>query len=116
MSLEQIQAIRPVQRNIHDHQIRLQLVDPAQGRTGFLGVAANGEIRFAIDQQRQSLADDRMIVHDENRACCRLWRGVSSGVMLLLQTWRAIGNRHRTTVPPLGEDCTLSDPPIILAR
>ena len=65
--LEQIQAVGSVERNVHHDQVGLQFLDPAQCGAGLFGIAANGQIRLAIDQQRQPLADDRMIVDDEKQ-------------------------------------------------
>ena len=38
---------------------------------GFFGFAANQQIGFLIDQQRQALAHDRMIVHHQDPAFSR---------------------------------------------
>ena len=82
-----------------------------------LGLAAHDEIGLPVDQQRQPLADDRMIVHDEDPV---FRRGAAAAVRMIGRhsTLRALcsGNRQLTTVPPRSPRRTSSVPPIMLAR
>ena len=85
------------------------------------GLAADHQIRFAIDQLRQSLAHDRMVVHQKY---FRIWTEVTSVSGLLARTsiasaslrshdWKQADHRLFRAVSSAG---TSSDPPIILAR
>ena len=65
--LEQFEPVRTVERDIDNHDVGPVSGDRLQERCGFLGFAAHRQVRLLVDELRQSLPHDRMIVHQKNR-------------------------------------------------
>ena len=85
------------------------------GAAGFFGLTANHQVSFLIDEQRQALAHDGMIVHHQDSAlsrCCAVLNLVSEVHISQSST----GNKQVTVVPRTLPRCTASEAPIILAR
>ena len=55
-----------VQGDIHDDHVRLDLLDRPHGLGRILGMAADLQVLLLIDQLCKALANDGMVVHDEN--------------------------------------------------
>ena len=98
----------------------LQLRNGLHGGLRLFSLAAHLHILLLVDQQRESLAHEGMIVDDQN--------GLLGGLRGLVQneirrhcaypfTWLdSIGNMQVTTFPRSGFGLTSSLPPIIPAR
>ena len=59
---QKIQAVRAVQRNIQNHNIRAKIGNRLQYAETSFGFSAYHQVRFAIDEQGQALTDDGMII------------------------------------------------------
>ena len=114
--LQQVQAVGPVERNIDDHDVGLSGFDAPQRRGRFFGDAADRQIGLPVDQQGQTLAHDRMIVDHEDRAPCETFDRACLADIWVLRS--AVSDREQATDyrSAAPDDCTSSDPPIMLAR
>jgi hypothetical protein len=63
--LEQFQPIRAIQRYVDNKNVRPQSLNRRQSRVHLFGFTTDCEIGFPIDQQRQPLSHNWMIVNDE---------------------------------------------------
>ena len=57
------------QREVQNDYVRLKAGNGAEGIPGGLGFAANHKIALTIDALGQSLAHDRVVVHQQDSAC-----------------------------------------------
>ena len=63
--LMQFQAAGPLERNVQDHQVRRLPADQRQGGRRIRGLPAHFQIRLPLNQRRQVLPHQRVIVHQE---------------------------------------------------
>ena len=73
------QAVHAGHGNIQDHNVRLKLLRVSDRVDTVGGIADNGKVRFGAKECADSLASDRMVVHDDD--VCAL--------------------THRATLPPV---------------
>src|SRR6266699_128290 len=113
--LDQINARRILQRNIHNRHIRLGLGDGLQSLRRRFAFATNREIRLLVDQVRQPFPNQRMIVHQKNAFLVLIGRS-SHFAVLSLVSGTADVKEHFTNVPPVGFGSIEMEPPIMAAR
>src|SRR5205814_902623 len=101
----------------HDGCFGLGGGDGLQSAPSALGFAANGQVGLLIDEVRQPLAHERMIVHEEHFSF--RFGGVErhGGIWVGGCKFAADeGSEHSTEVPPIGLGSMENVPPIMAAR
>src|SRR5580704_2841490 len=114
----EFKAVRSVERDIYDEDVRLQRGNRSQRRLRFFGGAAYDHVWLAIDEQAESLTDDWMIVDDKDLALAirRADGGFRIHASRLAACFSPSGKVHATFAPPDSPGPTWSVPPIMFAR
>ena len=118
-ALEQFEAVRTVERDVEDHDVRSSLGDGLHGGLRLFGLAADLHILLLVDQQRESLAHEWMIVDDKNRLLGSLCWSLQNGIRrhsLIPSLSRGHGKDASDTVPCSGFGLISNLPPIMPAR
>src|SRR5439155_22307852 len=116
----QIDPAAFVERNIGNHEVRFESLHSAEGITGSFRFPTNFEVRLFGDQFSDSIANNGVIVHEQNPlfgwSHITVYSGVSSTADWFLRTTLVKGTVQTTTVPPWGKVRKSSEPPISCAR
>src|ERR1017187_10364321 len=114
--LDQFDAIVFAQADVHHGDVGAQLLDRLEGGMGIPRLAADLEVRFPIDPQGQPLANDRVIVHQQDSLLdAGSFRLFPLSVFHFDLRTRE-GNVQHMIVPPPRQGANWSRAPIVRAR
>ena len=112
--LDQLESQLAVERQVDNRDIRVRCDHARQGLGRGLRLAAHDEVGLVLDQIRQELADEWMVVDDED-AASRIFQG-KGGRVGSIHKFQGADRRQRTRVPPLAGVSIVNWAPIMAAR
>ena len=92
----------PFKRNIGEGDVGFQRLHGFERFVDIFRGAANGQIRLAVDQLRETFAHNRMVVDDKDRALALHGKFSLSSQITLFYSLPFRGSTQVTIVPPFG--------------
>lgn len=113
--LDQVQPVADLQGQIYDHHVGVALGEGRQRGARVAGFSADDEVRLLVDDLAQAVAEEGMIVHDQD--FFPGGAGVGGGFHGVV-SWggAARGSRQFTVVPRCGALSIHKMAPIMRAR